>query len=99
MPGIEPVPDRKVKITRDQSQNLSIYEIAIPRRELALFNLAIDSKLRACDLVRLRVRDVCHGGGMASRAIVLQQKSNVRCSSKLLIRRGRLSEPGSDMQD
>lgn len=45
------------------------------RRELALFNLAIDSKLRACDLVKLRVRDVCHGGSMASRAIVLQQKT------------------------
>jgi hypothetical protein len=30
-------------------------------RELALFNLAIDSKLRSCDLVSLRVRDVCHG--------------------------------------
>jgi integrase len=44
-------------------------------RELALFNLAIDSKLRACDLVKLRVRDVCHGSGMASRAIVLQQKT------------------------
>jgi integrase len=43
------------------------------RRELALFNLAIDSKLRACDLVKLRVRDVCHGGGIASRAIMLQQ--------------------------
>jgi integrase len=38
-------------------------------------NLAIDSKLRACDLVKLRVRDVCHGGAMASRAIVLQQKT------------------------
>jgi integrase len=45
------------------------------RRELALFNLAIDSKLRACDPVRLRVRDVCHGQGIASRAIVLQQKT------------------------
>jgi integrase len=45
------------------------------RRDLALFNLAIDSKLRACDLVKLRVRDVCHRGGMASRAIVLQQKT------------------------
>jgi hypothetical protein len=30
-------------------------------RELALLNLAIDSKLRSCDLVRLRVRDMCHG--------------------------------------
>jgi hypothetical protein len=50
-------------------------QLADRRRELALFNLAIDSKLRACDLVKLRVRDVCHGGGMASRAIVLQQKT------------------------
>jgi integrase len=50
-------------------------QLANRRRELALFNLAIDSKLRACDLVKLRVRDVCHGGGMASRAIVLQQKT------------------------
>jgi integrase len=51
-------------------------QLANRRRELALFSLAIDSKLRACDLVRLRVRDVCHGGGgMASRAIALQQKN------------------------
>jgi hypothetical protein len=34
-------------------------------RELALFNLAIDSKLRSCDLVKLRVRDVCHGSVVA----------------------------------
>jgi integrase len=45
-------------------------------RELALFNLAIDSELRACDLVQLRVRDVCHGQLMASRALVLQQKTH-----------------------
>lgn len=44
-------------------------------RDLALFNLAIDSKLRACDLVKLRVRDVCHGERIASRAIVIQQKT------------------------
>jgi integrase len=44
-------------------------------RDLALFNLAIDSKLRACDLVKLRVRDVAHGGCIARRAIVLQQKT------------------------
>ena len=31
-------------------------------RDLALFNLAIDSKLRACDLVKLRVQDVSHSG-------------------------------------
>ena len=31
-------------------------------RDLALFDLAIDSKLRACDLTKLRVRDIAHGG-------------------------------------
>lgn len=44
-------------------------------RELALFDLGIDSKLRACALVSLRVRDVCHGDRVASRAITLQQKT------------------------
>src|SRR5437764_6187428 len=44
-------------------------------RELALFNLAIDSKLRSCDLVKLRVRDVTHGDRIAARAVVMQQKT------------------------
>jgi len=44
-------------------------------RELALFNLGIDSKLRGCDLVRLKVRDISHGDQVASRAIVMQQKT------------------------
>src|SRR5215475_9070392 len=44
-------------------------------RELALFDLGLDSKLRACDLVKLRVRDVCHGERAATRAVVLQQKT------------------------
>ena len=44
-------------------------------RELAMFNLAIDSKLRSCDLVKMRVRDVCHGDRVATRAIVMQQKT------------------------
>ena len=51
-------------------------QMASQCRELALFNLAIDGKLRACDLVQLRVRDVCHGQIMASRALVLQQKTH-----------------------
>jgi hypothetical protein len=37
-------------------------------RELALFNLAIDSKLRGCDLVKLKVRDVAHGDQITKRA-------------------------------
>ncbi|BAL95237.1 tyrosine-type recombinase/integrase [Rubrivivax gelatinosus] len=44
-------------------------------RELALFNLGIDSKLRGCDLVGLKVRDVCHGDQVATRAIVMQHKT------------------------
>src|SRR5260370_1341033 len=44
-------------------------------RELALFNLAIDSKLRGCDLVGLRVRDVVQGSHVAPRAIVMQKKT------------------------
>lgn len=44
-------------------------------RELALFNLGLDSKLRACDLVALRVREVCHGDSVANRAIVVQHKT------------------------
>jgi integrase len=44
-------------------------------RELALFNLAIDSKLRACDLTRLQVQDVCTGGHVVSRATYMQQKT------------------------
>jgi integrase len=44
-------------------------------RELAMFNLGIDSKLRACDLLSLRVQDVCHGERVGARAIVLQQKT------------------------
>ena len=45
-------------------------------RELALFNLAIDSKLRGCDLVKLKVCDVAQGNRVSSRAIVMQQKTH-----------------------
>ena len=45
-------------------------------RELALFNLGIDSKLRACDLLKLKVRDISLGERVAARAIVVQQKTS-----------------------
>jgi integrase len=45
------------------------------KRDLALFNLAIDSKLRGCDLVRLQVDDVCAGGRVRDRATVIQKKT------------------------
>ena len=44
-------------------------------RDLAMFNLAIDSKLRGCDLVSLRVRDVTHGTQILPRAMVIQRKT------------------------
>jgi hypothetical protein len=50
-------------------------EIEHQTRELALFNLAIDSKLRGCDLVRLKVSDVMHGRHAVSRAMVVQHKT------------------------
>lgn len=44
-------------------------------RDLALFNLAIDSKLRACDLLRIKVSDICSEGLVSDRAMVVQQKT------------------------
>jgi hypothetical protein len=44
-------------------------------RDLALFNLAIDSKLRGCDVVALRVDDVAPNGHAVDRAIVRQKKT------------------------
>jgi len=46
-------------------------------RDLALFNLAIDSKLRGCDLVKLKIRDISHGNQITARAIVTQQKTGL----------------------
>src|ERR1700737_3991225 len=50
-------------------------QLARRARELALFNLATNSKLRGCDLVGLRVHDVVHGSRVAARAIVMQKKT------------------------
>ena len=44
-------------------------------RELAIFNLGIDSKFRGCDLVSLKARDICHGEQVDTRAMVIQQKT------------------------
>ncbi len=44
-------------------------------RDLALFNLAIDSKLRACDLVAISVGDVSISGRVRDRAIIIQKKT------------------------
>jgi integrase len=44
-------------------------------RDLTLFNLAIDSKLRTCDLTKLKVSDVAQSGRVGNRAMIMQQKT------------------------
>ena len=46
-------------------------------RDLALFNLAIDSKLRGCDLVTLEIRGIAHGKIIQSRAIIVQKNTGL----------------------
>jgi integrase len=50
-------------------------ELADNLRDLALFNLAIDSKLRGCDLVCLKVADLVVGGSVRDRVSVIQSKT------------------------
>ena len=50
-------------------------QLAGRARDLALFNLAIDSKLRGCDLVKLRVLDIQQNGRVLPRVNLLQQKT------------------------
>ncbi len=52
-------------------------------RELALFNLAIDSKLRACDLVKLRVQDVMQSDKVATRTRIMQKKTQLSVQFEL----------------
>jgi integrase len=52
-------------------------QLAGRTRDLALFNLAIDSKLRGCDVVSLRVEDVAPHGYAVDRAIVRQNKTGL----------------------
>lgn len=53
-------------------------------RDRALFDLAIDSKLRGCDIVRMKIGDVVSGGQIRTRAIVMQQKTGRPVQLELL---------------
>src|SRR4028118_1398246 len=50
-------------------------QVARQPRDLALFDLALDSKLRGCDLLRLRASDLLSPGGVKRRVVILQQKT------------------------
>jgi hypothetical protein len=52
----------------------------------ALFNLAIDSKLRSCDLVKIRVKDLANGTTISSRAIVMQPKNIIDTHRNIFVR-------------
>lgn len=51
------------------------FELEGKLRDLALFNMALDSKLRGCDQVKLKLSDVAYGHSVSGRATVLQQKT------------------------
>ena len=51
-------------------------ELARNQRDLAFFNLAIDSKLRGCDLVRRQVKDVVVGATVRDRVTITQKKTS-----------------------
>jgi len=50
-------------------------DLANNLRELTMFNLALDCKLRACDFIKLKVMDIAHGKNIQSRAMLIQQKT------------------------
>ncbi|PIL19301.1 hypothetical protein P775_15355 [Puniceibacterium antarcticum] len=52
------------------------FQLAERHRDLALFNTAIDSKLRGCDLIRLRVADIYTAGQVKERAAITQSKTS-----------------------
>jgi hypothetical protein len=56
-------------------------QMADRKRDLALFNLAIDSKLRGCDVVAVKVEDIAPHGYALDRATVRQKKLAGRCGS------------------
>lgn len=62
------------------------------RRDVALFNLAIDSKLRASDLLNIRVSDVARNGQALSRAMISQKKTGQPVRFEITKRTGKSVE-------
>ena len=67
---------QKAPLTQQQVWSIRMkLEAAGNPRNLALFNLAIDSKLRACDLLSVRVCDIANGLTVQSRGKIVQRKT------------------------
>lgn len=73
-------------------------QMASNTRQLAMFNLAIDSKFRACDLTRLQVQDIRHGGHVAARVTVMQQKTQRPAQLRLRSKPVRALKHGSSRE-
>src|SRR5580704_13384113 len=69
---IGPRPPLRQKHVWEIRTRLQIDQLA---RDLAMFNLAVDSKLRGCDLVAIRVDDVAPSGHAIERATIRQRKT------------------------
>lgn len=78
---IGPKPGRKPRGAKRALKPVHVWgvrirlQVSCKTRDLALFDLALDSKLRGCDLVTLKVGDVVSGGGVKHRVVILQQKT------------------------
>jgi len=67
---------QKLPLKSDQIWAIRIrLELQNKLRDLSLFNMAIDSMLRSCDLVKLTVRDIYRGEDITSRAQIIQKKT------------------------
>jgi hypothetical protein len=69
-------------------------EVARSRRDLVIFNLAIDSKLRACDLVKLRLDDICSGAKVRHEQRSSKRRQVDQSSSRSRNSRGPPLKPG-----
>jgi hypothetical protein len=69
-------------------------EIARSKRDLAIFNLAIDSKLRGCDLVKLRLEDICSGTMRGVERLLSKRRLDDRFSLRSQSSRGIPLRPG-----
>jgi hypothetical protein len=66
-------------------------------RDRALFDLAIDSKLRGCDLVKIKIGEIVSGADIRTRAIVIQQKTGKPVQFELTADVGEVCLPGSSV--
>ena len=84
-PGTKAVSSGKsVRSCRNKSGQFARLELAGNLRDVALFNVAIDSKLRGCDLVTLKVSDLVSSERVRERVSVIQSKTNKLFSLNLL---------------